>query len=120
MTPLARLWKHHRIALLLFGLTLGLTLFFAVRMAVFTIYWSDPVHRNLEPEGWMTPGFVAHSWDLPPGTVAEALKLDPDGTPRRITLEELAEERGQPLSDLLSDVTAIIEAAREGGPDPVE
>ena len=70
----------------------------AVREAV---YWADPAHRDQPLEGWMTPRYVARSWDLPPETVAEALGLDQDGTGRRNTLDDLARARGVPLSDLV-------------------
>jgi hypothetical protein len=50
-SALAYLWRHHRPALI--GLTLALVaaLFFAVRLTVFTIYWSDPAHRDQADRG---------------------------------------------------------------------
>jgi hypothetical protein len=71
-------------------------LFFAVRLTVFTIYWSDPAHRDQAVEGWMTPGYVARSWDVDPEVIRAALPPPPDGTPdRRPTLDAIA-GRGRP------------------------
>lgn len=110
MGRLAHLWAHHRLALLGFVAATLLTLFFAGRMVVFSLYWADPAHRNQPVEGWMTPGYVAHSWHIDPGALGQALGIAPEPGRRR-TLEQIAAERGIPPEALIAQVEALI--ARE-------
>ncbi len=49
---LASLWQYNRGLLIAFVLALAVTLFFAVRLALFTLYWQDPAHRNEPIAGW--------------------------------------------------------------------
>ena len=79
---IGRLWREHRLVFLAFVAALALTALFTIRAAVFAVYWTDPAHRDQAIEGWMTPRYVAHSWDLPRDVVGEALGLDPGGGPR--------------------------------------
>lgn len=104
---IARLWRHHRAALIGFVLAACVTLFFAVRFMLFTVYWSDPAHRNEPPQPWMTIGYVAHSWKMPPETVANALGIStlPD---RRVTLGELATSMGVSEEILMSRLKAAL------------
>jgi len=68
-------------------------------------------HRGFAA-GWMTPRFVAHSWDVPPEVVWQSLMLGPDGPARRITLAELAKAQNIPLPLLLEELRADIAAHR--------
>ncbi|MBD3677060.1 MAG: hypothetical protein HUJ27_01505 [Rhodobacteraceae bacterium] len=90
-------------------------LFFAIRLTVFTIYWSDPDHRDQPIAGWMTLRYVVHSWDVPPEVVAGALSLEMDGTGRRVTLEELGARRGVSVQELARDLDRAIREYRESG-----
>ncbi|MDG3042361.1 hypothetical protein [Roseicyclus marinus] len=104
------LWRHHRAALIALGLALCVALFFVVRLAVFAVYWADPAHRDQRIEGWMTPGYVARSWDLPREALQDAL---PDLRPgARATLAEIAQAEGVPLSEVIARMEAAIDAAR--------
>ena len=69
-------WKQHPWATAILSLASLAALIFAVRLAVFTIYWMDPAHREVAVEGWMTPGYVAMSWQIPKPVVIEMLGLD--------------------------------------------
>lgn len=92
-------------------MALAATLFFAVRIVIFTIYWSDPAHQDQVVQGWMTPGYVANSWDIPRSELQTALgELARPG--ERKSLQQLAEEGGVPLSDLLERVEAAIASHR--------
>jgi hypothetical protein len=84
-----------------------------VRLTVFWIYWADPDHHNQAIAGWMTPRYVANSWHVPPEAVGNALGLNVE-KPRRITLDQLARERGVPLSDLVDKLQAAIAAQNSG------
>ena len=63
MNLVKRLWQTHRLLLIAFTVAAALTLFFAIRTTAFFIYWSN--HQNVEIEGWMTIGYVAHSYRRP-------------------------------------------------------
>ena len=68
--------------------------------------WGD---APAAPEGWMTPRYVARTWNLAPDAVARALGLPMDGTGRRTTLEGIAEDRGVPLADILVVLAPLID-----------
>jgi hypothetical protein len=108
VSRLAHLWRHHRVLLVAAATALAFTLFFAVRVAVFAIYWSDPAHRDQAVAGWMTPRYIAHSWQVPPSVVADALQLAPARTGRPPTLESIAAARGVAVEDLSAEVQAAI------------
>ncbi len=103
-----RLWRQNRWLLIGFLVGMVVTVFFGARAAMFTIYWSDPEHRDQAVAAWMTPRYVAYSWDVPPEVVAEALGLDRDGTGRRETIGALAQNRGIPVSELAGTLTQAI------------
>lgn len=111
MNGIGKLWRDHRIAFLAFLTAVAVTLFFAVRLVIFSVYWSDPAHRNQLPEGWMTPGYVARSWHLSREEVLRALDLPPtSGRPR--SFDEIAKDRGVPVSTVLGEVAAALTALR--------
>jgi hypothetical protein len=107
---LASLWQHNRGLLIAFVLALAVTLFFAVRLALFTLYWQDPAHRNEPIAGWMTLGYVAHSWHLKPQEVDAALGLTRDPAQGRISLEKLAQDRGVPVQTLIDKLDALTQS----------
>lgn len=98
------------------GLTLALaaTLFFAVRAAMFAVYWADPAHRDQPIQGWMTPRYVAMSWDLPPEVLREALGPAMPEPGERRTLAEIAADTGIPLPRLAEQIEAAAEAHHAG------
>ena len=108
---LHHLWRHHPVALSLFGGAALLALFFAVRLTLFSVYWADPEHRHQAPEPWMTPGYIAHSWHLPPEEVFDALGLSAKPQKRQ-TLEQIAADRGVDVDGLLSDLDAFLAARK--------
>ena len=115
MTILRQLWRSHPLALLGFLAGLALTVLFLARLALFSLYWSDPAHRALSPEGWMTPGYVAHSWQLPVEEVAAQLGLSgrPEGPPP--TLAEIARDSGQDEAALLATLEAWLDMRADEG-----
>lgn len=86
--------------------------FMVVRTVRHALYWSNPAHHNVAPEGWMTLGYVERSHQLPPRSLATALELAPQ---RRdpLSLEQIAELRGEPLPKLLARVSTLIEAQKQ-------
>ena len=80
---------------------------FAIGLARSAGGWGD---APAAPEGWMTPRYIARAWDLPPEEVAKALGLAMDGTGRRVTLQDLASDRGVPLAEILAALSPVIAA----------
>jgi hypothetical protein len=111
MTLLARARRRPLLSAA-FVVALLLTLFFAVRLVVFSVIWSDPVRRNQPLAGWMTPGYVAHSWRVPPDVIATTLApLTGDDFKGR-SLSEIARQTDTPLPTLLAELEAAIAAHR--------
>ncbi len=115
--------RKHPILSALFALALiGLVVFSGgfLRQA---LYFSDPAHRNQTLEGWMTPGYVGKSWDLPPPMVRDSLQLDETMKPRGrpMMLSEIAALQGVTLADLQARVEAArdrLDQQRNHGPRP--
>ncbi|WP_347313328.1 hypothetical protein [Defluviimonas sp. SAOS-178_SWC] len=113
MTVVTRLWHGHRAVFLAFLAAAAVTLFFAARLLFFALYWSDPAHRDQHPAGWMTPGYVARSWNVPRDDLAAVLGIAPSpGRPS--TLAEIAAARGEPVATVIADVEAALAALRAG------
>ncbi len=111
METLHYLWQRQRTAFVAFALAATLALFFALRFVAFAIYWSDPIHRNPDIEGWMTPGFVAHSWQVDPQVVRDALG-GPFDDERHLTIDRIARETGVPKDQLIAAVRQAIADAK--------
>lgn len=112
---LTRLWTHHKALLLSFLAAGAVALFFAARLLYFTLYWADPDHRDQQIAGWMTPRYVAHSWNVPPEVIRDALMILPQDGQGRVSLEKLARETGVPLPELIDRVKAAIATHRGAG-----
>jgi len=109
----SNLWQRHRFLFLAFITALVVTLFFAVRLLVFTVYWADPDHHDQPLEGWMTPRYVAHSYDLSPGVVRDLLELEATDGERR-TLAEIVKTSDLTIEEIQQRVN---EARRSHGGD---
>ncbi|WP_341861854.1 hypothetical protein [Gymnodinialimonas sp. 57CJ19] len=97
-----------------FTLALLSTLFFGVNAARKAIYWADPRHVEQPIAGWMTPGYVGMSWSVPREIMRDALNLtDADRGP--IRLQDLADQRSVPLSDIIAQINTAIAAHRASG-----
>lgn len=122
MSLLRRLWHEQRLVLVAFVVTSALALYFGGRIVARAVYWADPAHHRQLPEAWMTPGYIARSWHLPPETVDAAIgvedsrKLFDRGPP---TLERIAEHEDVPVADLIGRLEAVLpEIAVQDGPAP--
>lgn len=115
VTAARTLWRRHRLLVLAFIAALLVTAFFAVRLLAFTVYWADPAHRAQPVEGWMTPRYVAHSYNLSHDVVRDVLDLDA-GDGKRRTLAEITKTSDLTLEEIQR---RIDEAARvqRGGQD---
>jgi hypothetical protein len=110
MRALIAVWRRHRVLVSCFVLALLLTLFFLVRMVMFSIYWADPAHRDQSLSGWMTPRYVQMSWHVPPDVIQKAIGLPDRGGHQ--SLEQIAESQGVPLDELIAKLEAAIAASR--------
>lgn len=100
------LWKNHKLLLLAFILAAAATLMFAVRLVVVTVYFSNPAHQNQPLEGWMTPRYLAYSYDLTADELEQVLGIDPTGV-SRIHLNNLLKDQGITLQELQSRLDRI-------------
>lgn len=108
------LWKDHKRLLAGFTLAVTVMLFFAIRSIMFWVYWADPAHREEPIAGWMTPRYVAHSWEVPPTVIRDALAIPPDA--RRMTVDDLADMRGLSSEEVIRQIEAAIAAWRADDP----
>jgi hypothetical protein len=96
-----------------FVLAIALAMAFA---ASFAFKVATRLGRDFEPlQGWMTVGYIARSRDLDPrriDTIA-GLPFPADGRP--LTLQEIANERGVPVEDVIAQVRDALRQIRRGG-----
>lgn len=116
LTRLRYLWANNRLLLLGFAAVLGLTLFFGIRTLTFTLYWADPAHRDQALAGWMTPGYVAMSYDIPPPLLAPALFEIPGGPHDHKTMGQIAAAHNITLTALQARITLAADIFREAKP----
>ncbi|AXX98176.1 hypothetical protein [Profundibacter amoris] len=100
------LWQNHKLLLLAFILAAAATLMFAVRLVVVTLYFSNPTHQNQPLEGWMTPRYLAYSYDLTADELEQVLGIDPSSV-SRIHLKNLLKDQGITLQELQSRLDTI-------------
>ena len=103
------LWRKHPLGVIAFALALALTVFFAARLVVRTIYWANPAHHEQQIQGWMTVGYIARSWDIDPRALDALVGLPPPevkGHPQ--PLSEIAKDRNLPVDTLIARVSAAI------------
>ncbi|WP_113155000.1 hypothetical protein [Nitratireductor sp. OM-1] len=107
------LWQHNRLLFIAFCVALLVTLFLAVRTVAFYAYWSS--HRSVPVEEWMTIGYVARSWEVPPQELRGLLDLSVENHDRR-SIAQIAREREVPATALVREVEQAVETLRaEGG-----
>ncbi|OAN84291.1 hypothetical protein A8B78_07435 [Jannaschia sp. EhC01] len=108
-------WRKAPWLMSAFAVALALTLYFGTRMTMSAIYWADPRHIDQDIAGWMSPGYVAMSWDVPREVMIAAIGQDPSpGRPHR--LEDIASARGVPLATLIEQIEAEIQSFRNAQP----
>jgi hypothetical protein len=111
---IVRFWRSHRLLIVIFLVALSLTGFFFVRTVLFTLHWADPAHQEQMIEGWMPLRYVARSWRVPPEVLAEALDVR-TGERSRLTVAEIAAERGESVQETAAVLYAAIAHHRSDG-----
>lgn len=104
------LWHVAPVATALLSISIILLLVFTLRLTMFFLRPPQPKDVTIEP--WMTPGFVAHSWHIPPDVMAAVLQIDPGKGGRMQNLDHLAAERGIPVEELIQRIEDAISEFR--------
>ncbi len=106
-----RLWRGKRLLVLAFAFSLAASLFLGGRTIAYFVYWTD--HRDQQLEPWMTPGYIAQSWDVDRDIVLEAIGM-PVAERTRRPIGKIADDKGMTFQALSDDVMAAIGAERSG------
>ena len=77
MSKLVRIFRSAPLLASAFAVALLLTLWFGGQSIARAIYWADPQHQNQDVAGWMTVGYIARSWQVPPSELASELQRLP-------------------------------------------
>ncbi|MEO9826330.1 MAG: hypothetical protein ABJF50_18155 [Paracoccaceae bacterium] len=111
------LWAHHRLATVAFLALSCIACYFAINAIAAAVYWNDPRHQDQPLADWMTPRYVAQSYDIPPKVLGPALFIDPTEPPRRLRLEDIATANGVTLDILQQRVTEATASFRSSRDD---
>lgn len=103
-----------RLLIGLFVIVVALTGYQIVRTVSTAIYWQQ--HRDEPIAQWMSVGYVAHSYHVPPWVLERAIGLPqrPDHRP----LGKIAADRGQNFSEIEANLKYAIVHARPPYPPP--
>jgi len=96
-------------------IALAATTLFGIRSARRAAYWRQHADEPLRP--WMTLGYVAHSYHLPPHVLTRALNL-PLTVPEKRPLVVIARVQHRDVKDLMADLRRAIIQARPPNPPP--
>jgi hypothetical protein len=111
MTRFLALWRLRPVLATAFVLACALTLFFAGRFTVYTVYWATHHEEPIRP--WMTVGYVARSWGLDGRDIDALAGLPlPEVKGRPQSLAEIAADRGVPVAEVIAEVEAAIATLR--------
>ena len=104
-------WRQSLVAVA-FLLSLSLAIFFVVRAVRPAIYWH--YHQDEPIRSWMTMGYVAHSYHVPPKVLHSALGL-PDKPDKR-PLREIAKAQNRSMDEIRAVLLAAIVQTRQRYP----
>jgi hypothetical protein len=112
-------WRQW-VVLLAFLLVVSFTGLFAVRTVRRAIYWHYHQDEPIRP--WMSLGYIAHSYRVPPWILSQALGLprEPDkrGKPDRRPIREIAREQNRSVDEVIATLQDAIVHARPPYPPP--
>jgi hypothetical protein len=100
---------RRKIMLAGFAIAALLTAFFLVRAIFFAVFWmgTPPETHPIEP--WMTPRYIARTYNIPRADMQRILDLAPDETPRQ-PLDSFARNRGVPVQTYIDEIEALLDA----------
>ncbi|MGA2222201.1 MAG: DedA family protein [Verrucomicrobiia bacterium] len=101
--------RRHWLLGLAFVLTVAITGVSAVRTARKVVYWRS--HMDEPIHGWMTVGYIAHSYHVPPDVLYEALALPPK-LPDKRPISKIARSQRHSVDDVIGVLADAIIHAR--------
>ncbi|HEY8184613.1 MAG TPA: hypothetical protein VIF64_01010 [Pyrinomonadaceae bacterium] len=105
------------LVVLAFVFVLSFTGLFAVRTVRRAIYWHYHQDEPIRP--WMNIGYIAHSYNVPPWVLRQALGLPPrTNGPDRRPIREIAREQNRSVEEVISILQDAIVHARPPYPPP--
>jgi hypothetical protein len=107
--------RRQWIVVVAFLLVLFFTGFFAVRTVRRVIYWRYHQDETIRP--WMTVGYIAHSYRVPPHVLTTALGL-PYRPPDRRPIREIAQSQNRSVDEVIAVLQDAIVHARPPYPPP--
>jgi hypothetical protein len=116
LSRIKTLWTQHRMAFAAFLTLLCVACYFAFNAIAAAVYWNDPRHQDQPLTAWMTPRYVAQSYNIPPKVIGYALFFDPTNAPRRRRLDDIAAANGVTLDALqkrVTEATTIFRASQD-------
>lgn len=102
--------------LVAFILALGFTGLYVFRTVREAMYWHQ--HRDEPIQDWMTIGFVAHSYHVPPHVLSMAIGLPPGPPPDMRPIGSIATAQGRSVAQLTALLQYAIVHARPPYPPP--
>ncbi|MFY0679855.1 MAG: hypothetical protein JXR13_04695 [Thalassovita sp.] len=110
LTSLCHLWRNHKPTMLLLAAALVAAVVFGARFAFDHRHWRGRPPEKPPIEAWMTIGFVAHAYHIPPKVIREMIGFeDPE---KRLHFDEIASRQGRSVEELLQELDAAIQAHR--------
>jgi len=107
--------KRKRLLLLSgFIIALLITLFFGVRMVRRILY--RPTYEPIRV--WMSVGYVAHAYGVPPHVLEQALGLPPGPPPDRRPISEIAKAQNRSTDQVIEILQQAIAQAKPPGHHP--
>jgi hypothetical protein len=103
------------LGLAVFLLLAGFTAFKSVDAARDVMYWR--LHRDEPIRGWMTVGYVAHAYRVPPHVLYLALDL-PYAPPNRRPLRDIAKRQHRSMDQIRAILQNAVVHARPPYPPP--
>lgn len=97
-------WRRWLI-IIAFLLAAAFASLFVVRTVRHAVYWSR--HRDETIRPWMSVGYVARSYRVPPDVLYRAINLDPMPRDRR-PLRLIAEQQNRPVAAVTADLEKAI------------
>jgi hypothetical protein len=96
----------------LFGLALIVTLVFGVRALMF--FWTLSERAGRPVAVWMTPRYIIWTYGIKADTLARILRLPDDDIPHA-AVGLIAQEQGRPVHEVMDEIAAAVQAARDHG-----
>jgi hypothetical protein len=109
-------WRQW-LVLMAFLCVVSFTGLFAVRTVRRAIYWHYHQDEPIRP--WMSLGYIAHSYRVPPWVLSQALGLPREpGKPDRRPIREIARQQNRSVDEVITILQDAIVHARPPYPPP--